>query len=80
MRTKKIVAFVLSFTMLVSGLYILTPKTKEVQAAETIQTNSNAVEPNEVAEGMLDVKMQTKTNDDGSVSLRLGFFCKWSGI
>lgn len=77
MKIKKIVALMLALAMVVSGLYIVTPDTSEVKAADTTQSSSDALEPNVVADGMLNVKMQIQTNQDsekyadGSVNLRL---------
>jgi len=67
----------LALAMVVSGLYIITPDAGEVKAASTTQSQSNTIEPDVVADGMLNVKMQIQTNQgsekyaDGSVNLRL---------
>ena len=67
----------LAIAMVVSGLYIVTPDTSEVKAADITQSRSDALEPNVVADGMLNVKMQIQTNQsggkyaEGSVNLRL---------
>lgn len=77
MKIKKIVALMLALAMVVSGLYLVTPDTSEVKAADTTQSSSDALEPNTVADGMLNVKMQIQTNQgsekyaDDSVNLRL---------
>ena len=77
MKIKKIVALMLAIAMVVSGLYIVTPDTSEVKAADITQSSSDALEPNVVADGMLNVKMQIQTNQsggkyaEGSVNLRL---------